>query len=113
MRIWNLTPHPIHYDDDKTVRTFESDGFCRVVQTDKPAEPIDAMATVLTEYGGVEGIPAEVKPGDVLIVSVVVANALSHRTAPPGVTILVPDTGPSCRRDEHGRIISVCRFIRR
>lgn len=113
MRVWNLTPHPCNYNDGTTQRTILSDGNVRVNQTDTPAESVDGLATVRTEYGGVEGIPVDVKPGDVLIVSTIVADAFSRGFAPDGVTVLVPDTGPTCKRDEAGRIISVCQFIRK
>ena len=113
MRIWNLTPHPMHYDDGTNQRVIPSDGNCWVRQIDQPAEPIDGMATVKTQYSGVEGIPSEVQPGDVLIVSTIVAEAFERGTRPIGVAVLVPDTGSTCKRDPNGRIVSVSRFIRK
>lgn len=113
MRIWNLTPHQCNYDDGQTQRTIASDGNVRVNQVNTPADPIDGLATVRTDYGSVDGFPAEVQPGDVLIVSTIVADAFARGLAPAGVTVLVPDTGPSCKRDEAGRIVGVCQFIRK
>jgi len=113
MRIWNLTPHPMHYDDGVTAKTLNSDGMLRVIQQDRPAESIDGLATVYSKYGEVEGIPTEVAAGDVLIVSTIAGAALKGTaTLPPSVVILVPDTGATCKRNEEGRIVSVSRFIR-
>lgn len=112
-RIWNLTPHPMHYDDGIIQRTIASDGAVRLEQLSEPDEPIDGLVTVQTRYGGATGVPDGVRPGDVLIVSTLVGDLWPPADRPPGVTVLVPDTGPSSRRDDQGRIISVCQFIRR
>lgn len=78
---------------------------------------IDGLATVHTAYGEIDGIPGDLQPGDVLIVPTIVGDAytrLANRGAvPANVTVIVPDTGPTCKRDESGRIISVSQFMRR
>jgi len=87
LRIWNLTPHPCNYcDEGQNQRTIASDGNVRVNQ---------------------------VQVGDVVIVSTIVADALARLGAPDGVIVLVPDTGPTCKRDESGRIVAVRQFIRK
>ena len=113
MRIWNLTPHVMHYDDGHIRRVLPSDGIVRLIQVEEPAEPIDGMTTVHTRYAEAVGVPAEVAPGDAVIVSTLVGDLWPRRSRPVGVTVLVPDTGASCRRDEQGRIASVSRFIRK
>ncbi len=114
MRIWNLTPHTMHYDDGQVQRSYPTDGVLRAVQVDEPANPIDGLATVRTEYTSVEGMPTGVAIGDTLLVSTIVADALLKSPEQiAGYTLLVPDTGKSCQRDSDGRIVSVCRFIRR
>ena len=112
MRIWNLTPHVVHYDDGKTQRELPSDGAVRLAQRDEPDAPIGDMATVRTVYGGVDGLPEELRPGDAVIVSTIVADCW-REGRPPGVVILTPNTGASCKRDPNGRIIAVSCFIRR
>lgn len=113
MRIWNLTPHAVNYADGAARRTIGSDAVLRLDQTDEPGEPVDGMTTVHTRYGRVQGLPAEVASGDVLIVSTLVGDKWPADERPPGVTVLIPDTGATCKRDEQGRIVSVCRFIRK
>ncbi len=114
MRIWNLTPHVMYYDDGHVQRAYPSDGVLRVVQVDEPADSIDGLNTIRTEYTDVEGMPEKIAAGDVLLVSTIVADAfLKSPERVAGFTLLVPDTGKSCKRDAEGRIVSVCRFIRR
>lgn len=112
MRIWNLTPHVMHYQKGETRLSLPSDGEIRVVQRDELAEPVGELQTVRTIYGEVIGVPAEIQPGDVLIVSTIVGD-LWTINRPAGVTVLVPNTGKSCIRDENGRIIAVTCFIRK
>lgn len=115
MKIWNLTPHTVNYDDGTIQRAFPSEGSLRVNQANTPAEPVDGMTAVLTEYGGVEGFPEGIVDGDVLIVSTIAADAMGKRDDwLPGVHVglIVPDTGPTCKR-ENGQIKSVCQFIRK
>lgn len=113
MRIWNLTPHTMHYDDGLTLKAIASDGAVRLEQQIQPAEPIDGLATVRTEYGELRGLPAEITEGDVLLVSTLVGDCWKAEDRPRGIIVLVPDTGPSCKRDADGRIVSVSRFIRK
>ncbi len=113
MRIWNLTPHTMHYDDGLTLRAIASDGAVRLEQVTEPAEPIDRLATVRTKYGELRGLPVGIAEGDVLLVSTLVGDCWKADERPRGVIVLVPDTGPSCKRDADGRIVSVSRFIRK
>lgn len=113
MRIWNLTPHTMHYDDGQTVRAFGSDGVVRLEQVTHPAESIDGLTTVTVSYGKLQGLPDGIAEGDVLIVSTLVGDYWGDCDRPPGAKVLVPDTGSSCKRDAEGRIISVSRFIRK
>jgi hypothetical protein len=112
MRIWNLTPHAISVEFPAGVRfTMPSDGVLRVEQHTEEAEPLDGMPTVTVRMGELAGIPAEVQPGDHLIVSVVAAPALKivHGDL---YKVLTPDTGPTCVRDDQGRIEAVRQLIR-
>ena len=113
MRIWNLTPHTMHYDDGTAEFAFESDGVLRLCEVDELAEPVAGLVTVHKRYGEVQGLPAGIVAGDVLLVSTLIGDAWPDRLRPTGVTVLVPDTGASCRRDAHGRIVSVSRFVRK
>lgn len=110
-RIWNLTPHAMHYDDGEVVRTIESDGMLRLEQEDQPADAIAGMRVVRTRYGKPGGLPAGIAAGDTLIVSTLVGDSWEAEDRPPGVTVIVPDTGNTCKRDSAGRIVSVSRFI--
>jgi len=113
MRIWNLTPHTMHYDDGRIVQAIASDGAVRLEQVTERAEPIGGLATVRTKYGELAGLPVGIAKGDVLLVSTLVGDYWKTEDRPHGVTVLVPDTGISCKRDAEGRIISVSRFIRK
>jgi hypothetical protein len=113
MRIWNLTPHMMHYDDGQTARAYDSDGVVRLEQVTHAAEPIEGLTTVTTTYGKLQGLPDEIAEGDVLLVSTLVGDYWNTIDRPPGVIVLVPDTGASCKRDAEGRIVSVSRFIRK
>jgi len=112
-RIWNLTPHPVRYCDGQTSRRFESSGKVRLDEQFQPAPPIQGLNTVTVQYGELNGWPDSIKPGDVVIVSSLVAGFLSVNQAPKDVTVLVPDTSSSAQRDETGSIVSVSRFIRK
>jgi hypothetical protein len=110
-RIWNMTPHAMHYDDGQIVRTFNSDGNLRLEQSDRPDGAIAGMHLVRTRYGKLSGLPDGVTAGDVLIVSTLVGDNWLVEDRPPGVRVITPDTGPTCKRDSSGRILSVSRFI--
>lgn len=112
-QIWNLTPHPVNYDDGQTVLTYESSGKLRLEEQFQPAPPIHGLNTATVEYGKLSGWPDSVKSGDAVIVSSLVANYLSVNMAPRDVTILVPDTSFTSQRDQAGTIVSVSRFIRK
>lgn len=113
MRFWNLTPHTMHYDDGQTQREFPSDGLLRIELAYQAAPSIDGMAIVTASYGEIVGLPDGIQPRDVLLVSTPVADNWPIEKRPPGIAVLVPDTGNSCRRDELGRIVSVARFIKK
>ncbi len=103
----------MHYDDGKIVRAIISDGALRLDEMTEEAEFIDGLATVIKSYGSVRGLPEGVTQGDVLLVSTLVGDCWKAEDRPLGVTVLVPDTGSSCKRDADGRIVSVSRFIRK
>ncbi len=113
LRIWNLTPHAIVYDDGLHRQQFPSDATVRLSQKESTSEPIGFLQTVGTTYGPPEGLPEAIAAGDVLLVSSLVAEHWPeiHRLA--DVIVLVPDTGPTCRRSSDGQVSSVCRFIRK
>ena len=113
MRIWNLTPHAMHYDDGVTTRVYPSDAVLRLSEIEESAEPVERLMTVRKRYGDVAGLPVGIEAGDVLLVSTLVGDAWPESLRPAGVTVLVPDTGATCKRDEQGRIVSVARFIRK
>jgi len=50
---------------------------------------------------------------DVLIVSTIVANAANDikRILPKNLRVLVPDSGPTAKRNENGQVDYVIRFI--
>lgn len=110
-KVWNLTPHAIHYDDGNVQRTIQSDGSLRLEQQSTADEPIAGMQVVRTCYGKPGGLPDEIAAGDVLIVSTLVSDCWNAKDRPEGVTVIVPDTGETCKRDSTGRIVSVSRFI--
>jgi len=110
-RIWNLTPHAMHYDDGKLCRSFESDGSLRLEQQSVRTESIDGLQVVRTHYGKPTGLPEGVTAGDILIVSTLVGDCWEASKRPPQVKVIVPDTGETCKRDSNGRIVSVSRFI--
>lgn len=112
-RIWNLTPHEIHYVDGDNRRSIPSDGSLRLRQFDQAEAPIDGLPTVTTHYGEPEGVPNEIKPGDILIVSTLVGDHWDKSRRPPEITLLVPDTGTTSHRDKAGRIVAVTQFIRK
>ncbi len=113
MRIWNLTPHEVRYENKEVLRTFLSDCIARAVQVDTDQRLILGLATVERTYDGVEGLPTEIADGDILIVSTILAEAMvsSKDNRWNNVTILVPDTGPSCKRNSDGVVASVSQFI--
>ena len=113
MRIWNLTPHTMHYDDGTTQYVFQSDGVLRLSEADEPTEPLAGLVTVRKCYGELQGLPIDIAEGDVLLVSTLIGDYWKSESRPAGVIVLVPDTGSSCKRDEQGRIVSVARFIRK
>ena len=113
MRIWNLTPHTMHYDDGIVPREMRSDGVLRLEQVDEPAEVVAGLKTVTTKYAAIRGLPEGIQAGDVLLVSTLIGDYWKSKSRPAGVIVLVPDTGSSCKRDEQGRIVSVAQFIRK
>jgi hypothetical protein len=113
MKIWNLTPHEIHYENTNDSRSISSDGIARAIQMDTASGSIAGLMMIQRRYSGVENMPDEITEGDVLIVSTILAECLiSTRDEKwEKVVILVPDTGPSCRRNSDGTVASVSQFI--
>jgi hypothetical protein len=113
MRIWNLTPHTMHYDDGHLQSEFPSDGIVRLDQSSIEDAPIDGLRIVTTRYGALHGLPTGIQESDIVIVSTLVGDNWPIECRPNGIIVLVPDTGATCKRDENGRIISVKQFIRK
>ena len=92
---------------------FSVDGVARLEQTERRADPIAGLETVEVAYGEVIGIPPQVTEGDAVIVSSLVGEAWPSPVRPAGITVLVPDTGPTCLRDNSGQVRAVSRFTRK
>lgn len=102
----NLTPHAITVIlPDGQELTFPTSGtVARISTRETDAGTVAGVPVVAVEYGEPEGLPSEGVP---CIVSSLVAAACPGRAG-----VYVPDTGPTCKRDEKGRIVAVTRFRR-
>lgn len=95
--IINLTPHNITITVNGKTETFKPAGIARCKETSVQVGLIDGWIPVYeTVFGEVEGLP-EVSPGDVFVVSAIVAKAVKSRT-----DVYVP---AKTIRDENGVII--------
>lgn len=109
VKIINLTPHDVNIVDSQgeVVKIYERQDVVlpRVTQANNFIKDIDGGIEVFkTELKEVENIPAE-KSGTYLIVSLMVAQALSSRK-----DLLVPNSGEAVR-DDKGNIIGVPNFL--
>jgi hypothetical protein len=99
MTIRNLTPHSVDFYSESAfqgleqlspttwvadsvsgsaILSVESEGMLRIATSTTEANPIEGIPTVVTVYGNVTGVPDNVSPDDVLVVSL---PALSMATA--------------------------------
>jgi hypothetical protein len=111
MSTYNLTPHDIvvYYGTAGGARNIPASGHvARLAMTSEPAGIVDGLPCVCTVFGALSGVPAGVEYMDVLIVSSLAADAVAREY--PGVTVLVPDTGPTAMRNESGQIAGVTQF---
>lgn len=167
MRIRNFTPHELNIYDarsDYSMMKFQSEGLVRATEEVQEAgqygldgcvtaeehvhQAMQGMPCILAQFvtlqhSGVQGLPPvgdgpdDLKPGDVLVVSLVAAQALAsaihdvdpvtseHRTTlrpwggtelsaltEAGILVATPDTGPTgAVRDEGGRLIGTRRLV--
>lgn len=113
MRIINLTPHRVVVcsSDGRPVRTYEPSGsVVRLRTLATPAGELLGVPLVRLAHGAPEGLPGDLQPGDVLIVSTLALGPVAE-AVPSGVTVVAPDTGPeSVVRDADGRIVGVRRL---
>jgi hypothetical protein len=107
---YNLTPHDIvYYAPDGTARNIPASGHvARLAMTSEAAGMVDGLRCDRVVFGALSGVPADVEYCDILIVSSLAAEAVADDY--PGVTVLVPDTGPTAVRDGSGRITGVTQF---
>ena len=113
MRVWNLTPHAVRYENDQVSQVFLSDCVARAVQVDLQPFLVAGLVVVKRHYDGVEGVPTGVADGDTLIVSTILADAMiaSNNERWKKCSVLVPDTGPSCSRNPDGTVAFVSQFV--
>ena len=107
---YNLTPHDIvYYAPDGTARNIPASGHvARLAMTSEAAGMVDGLRCDRVVFGALSGVPADVEYCDILIVSSLAAEAVADDY--PGVTVLVPDTGPTAMRNEAGQIAGVTQF---
>lgn len=131
LRVYNLTPHAIRVMDPDTLtlaREYPASGTVlrATMQEELLFESVFPWSEVYrVEYRGVEVDGTETptldpddrwKPGDILIVSTLTADAWEKddwKPLPGFVQVYVPDSGPTAIRDRSGKIDGVTRFIGR
>ena len=109
--IINATPHAIVLldDCDAVIQTFSPSGLLpRIVEEDRPSNPIEGFEAISRIYAGLEGLPG-VNSDTIYIVSAMVLAAA--RTIGRS-DCCAPDTGSGAVRDGAGRIIGTRRFVR-
>ena len=109
---YNLTPHDIvYYAPNGTARNIPPSGHvARLAVSSEPAGEHSTLRLpcVYSVYGALSGAPADLDYLDAVIVSSLVADEFARLY--PGVTVLVPDTGPTAMRNEAGQIVGVTQF---
>ena len=115
MRFVNCTPHEVTIRDGSGKKLLNIPPYGPVVRLKTISTPIMELAgisVVVHEYAEPEGLPDDLEPGDILIVSEKCLDAVRKATARKAVIVVAPDTSPeSAVRDEDGRIIGVKRFV--
>ena len=101
MKIVNLTPHTINYNDSVLSLVLDSAGEARCAVTRQPVASSAPVKLCRTTYGTVTGLPAPVD-GTIYVVSLLVRQACPHRTdlVSPGELI----------RDSAGRVVGCKSF---
>lgn len=137
-RFVNLTPHPVHLQmDTGLVLEVQPTGLARVeyepgalISTAEHEDGGGIPVHALHSYGPVIGLPDEVAPGDLLVVSLMVLQAAAQEvvalethceTDAPDVSarlsvlraLVAPGTGPHDGpvRNEKGHVVAVTRLI--
>ncbi len=108
-KIINLTPHEIKLNDGTV---FPPSGYVARVST-KTEEVFteEGIRFFKESKGGIEGMPPEIEPTALYIVSRAVFDASNSRYA---VQFIAPATAsPEVVRDEKGQIVSVPGFIQK
>ena len=110
--IINLTPHTVNIvnPDNEIVHSYPSAGVARVATKSEVVGGVDGIAISRTTFGEVIGLP-EPSEGNIYIVSMVVAQAVSGR-----LDVVAPDSGPTAYRysggPQKGQIIGVRGFVK-
>ena len=101
MKIVNLTPHTINYDDNVSSLVLASAGEARCAVTRQPLASTAPVKLCRTTYGTVTGLPAPVD-GTMYVVSLLVRQACPDRAdlCSPGELI----------RDQAGRVVGCKSF---
>lgn len=104
----NYTPHAVVIEKpDGTKLELPSLGVIRVGTLTAPHAKVEGIPVFKVMYGPLEGLPEDVGPEDVLVVSMVVrdfARKIYHDLADRMVS---PDSGPTAVRNEKGHIVAV------
>ena len=103
MKMINLTPHAISFldKDNNLITCVPSAGVARAAQKRVPISTVNGITVNKTQYGEVEGLPAQ-EDGTIYIVSVLTAQA-----APDRNDLYIVDDAV---RDDQGRIVG-CRAL--
>ena len=112
--ILNLTPHTVTVapDGGEPTHIFPPHGLvARVEMRTEPAPPAPGGCPTATVRYGRADLPEVSSTPDAYIVSTMFAQAYRAQHGSDGVVLLVPDTGPSARR-EGDRIRSVKHLLR-
>ena len=99
----------------KTPVKLTTEGAAWVPQDTSPAADVEGMITSHIGYGELTGMPENIDKGDVVILTTKAADFVVREMPQfcKGVTILCPNTGPNCKRDAAGKILSIGGFFRR
>jgi len=107
----NLTPHTINLGAGYAIPP--SGTVARVATVETHIDDLDVGAgsipVVTTQWGGIEGIPADVDPWTMVLVSGYVAAAIESGAVCPVATVYVPD---HFVRDSAGKIVGASALRR-
>lgn len=130
----NITPHQVTiWRDGKIIAELVESGIVARVTTDqsriiKQIPELGGITMLASEYGPIVGLPDPV-PGTIYVASSLVGMAAAHIRSRLAVRklkgeiltaaeeimlnrddIVCPDTGPSCVKNEHDKVVGVTRF---